>query len=221
MKANINDNPLRTYLQIPQRWNGIFNYHSATDRHFDDGWRDVIIPSYNSNTEKLGDLVVDGDTITYEIVSLSEEELKSRIASNAEMQKEQAIQDRLKNQVVEEFQGIEDDTELLENSFMFPFWEVGISVVANQKYQAFDGVELKLYKVVQTHTTQEGWDPPVTPSLFVRIAPPGEILPWVQPAGAHDSYQLGDQVTHNGQTWESTHNGDNSWEPGVYGWKEI
>ena len=40
---------------------------------------------------------------------------------------------------------------------------------------------------------------------------------WVQPTGAHDAYGLGDIVTHNGQTWEST-NADNVWEPGVFGW---
>ncbi len=212
---------IKTYPKIPSQWNGIFNYNKATYRHFDDGWRDVIIPSYNSNTEKLGSLKVDGDTITYEVIPLTESELKLRISSNAEVQKEQAIQDKLKKQIVDEFQGIEDESELLENSFMFPFWEVGIPVEANQKYQAFDGLELKLYRVVQAHTTQEGWEPPITPALFARVALPDEILPWVQPTGAHDSYQLGDRVTHNGQTWESTHNGANSWEPGVYGWKEI
>lgn len=221
MKANINDNQLRAYPQIPQRWNGTFNYHKAVDRHFQDGWRDVIIPSYNSNTEKLGGLIQDGDNITYEVIPMGEEEIKSRISSNTGMQKEQAIQEKLKNQVVEEFQSIDDNTELLENSFMFPFWEVGIPVEVNKKYQAFDGLELKLYRVVQAHTTQEGWEPPTTPALFARVALPDEILPWVQPTGAHDSYQLGDRVTHKGQTWESTHNGANSWEPGVYGWKEI
>ena len=45
----------------------------------------------------------------------------------------------------------------------------------------------------------------------------GAPQPWVQPAGAHDSYSIGDRVTHNGSTWESTHN-DNVWEPGVFGW---
>ena len=40
--------------------------------------------------------------------------------------------------------------------------------------------------------------------------------PWVQPEGAHDAYQTGDRVTHQGQTWESTIN-DNVWEPGAAG----
>lgn len=50
--------------------------------------------------------------------------------------------------------------------------------------------------------------------------PGGEILPWVQPQGAHDAYQIGDQVTYNGSTWESTA-ANNVWAPGVYGWVVI
>jgi len=42
-------------------------------------------------------------------------------------------------------------------------------------------------------------------------------LLYVQPTGAQDSYQIGDRVTHNGNTWESTAN-NNVWEPGVFGW---
>lgn len=44
--------------------------------------------------------------------------------------------------------------------------------------------------------------------------------PWVQPTGAHDAYALGAIVTHNGQTWESTVDG-NVWEPGVFGWTVV
>ena len=43
------------------------------------------------------------------------------------------------------------------------------------------------------------------------------IPAWMQPTGAHDAYQKGDQVSHNGDTWTSTVDG-NTWEPGVYGW---
>ena len=44
--------------------------------------------------------------------------------------------------------------------------------------------------------------------------------PWVQPLGSEDAYALGDRVTHNGQTWESTH-AANVWEPGVFGWVVV
>lgn len=50
--------------------------------------------------------------------------------------------------------------------------------------------------------------------------PGGETYPkWVQPTGAHDAYQRGDKVSHNGKNWVSDADG-NVWEPGVYGWTE-
>lgn len=51
------------------------------------------------------------------------------------------------------------------------------------------------------------------------------VLPaWIQPTGAHDSYPLGFEVTHNNQNWYVTGvdaNGHNVWEPGVFGWTII
>lgn len=44
--------------------------------------------------------------------------------------------------------------------------------------------------------------------------------PWRQPAGAHDAYPLGWQVTHTDKVWESLI-AANVWEPGVSGWREI
>ena len=41
---------------------------------------------------------------------------------------------------------------------------------------------------------------------------------WVAGDGISDKYQLGAEVTHNGLTWTSTHNGQNTWAPGVFGW---
>lgn len=46
---------------------------------------------------------------------------------------------------------------------------------------------------------------------------PGD--PWVQPAGAHDAYPEGWEVSHGGTTWVST-TPANVWEPGVSGWRE-
>ena len=48
------------------------------------------------------------------------------------------------------------------------------------------------------------------------------VLPgWIQPTGAHDSYPMGFEVTHNEQDWYVTAvdaNGHNVWEPGIFGW---
>lgn len=45
---------------------------------------------------------------------------------------------------------------------------------------------------------------------------------WVQPTGAHDTYQAGDTVTFEGQVWRSRLDG-NAWSPAEYpaGWEMV
>jgi hypothetical protein len=65
------------------------------------------------------------------------------------------------------------------------------------------------------------WEPGTQNAGWFDLTPPSEgPQPWVQPQGAHDAYNVGDQVTHNGQTWISTV-AANVWEPGVYGWEVV
>jgi hypothetical protein len=110
-----------------------------------------------------------------------------------------------------------DDDTIAKISVLFPLWKAGLTVSVGDVYQ-WDGT---LVECIQAHTTQEDWTPDVTPSLWkIHRSATDEPQPWVQPAGAHDAYQIGDKVTHNGSTWESTA-ADNVWEPGVYGWVEI
>lgn len=78
----------------------------------------------------------------------------------------------------------------------------------------------KLYRVVQPHTSQEGWEPDKTPALFTEIPKPGEIPEWKQPTGAQDAYMTGDKVRHDGKIWISDVD-NNVWEPGVYGWSVV
>ena len=99
---------------------------------------------------------------------------------------------------------------------LWPAWAAGVSYALDEILRH----EGTLYKVVQAHTSQSDWAPPDVPALFAKITPPGLIAEWVQPTGAQDTYSLGEQVTHGGQTWESTVD-NNSWEPGVYGWVEV
>lgn len=79
----------------------------------------------------------------------------------------------------------------------------------------------KLYRCLQSHTSQENWKPEAAPSLWVEITDPAEEWPgWKQPSGAHDAYQKGEKVSHNGKHWISTAE-NNVWEPGVFGWDEV
>ena len=109
------------------------------------------------------------------------------------------------------------DTDAVDAVQLFPFWHKGESYTADFRLQ-YGG---KLYRVIQPHISQKGWEPDVTPALFAEIAAPGEIPVWKQPAGAHDAYMTGDQVHYpaaEDPVYESTVD-SNVWAPDVYGWK--
>lgn len=73
----------------------------------------------------------------------------------------------------------------------FPAWEVDTAYAVGDRRKYND----KLYRCVQAHTSQEGWEPPSVPALWTRTgADPEEIEVWVQPTGAQDAYNRGDKV---------------------------
>lgn len=113
------------------------------------------------------------------------------------------------------------DTDALEAVELFPAWAVGTEYAAEQRIRCGD----KLYRVVQAHTSQEGWEPPKVPALFTEVAKPGEIPVWVQPTGAQDAYNTGDLVHYpdaNGPVYRSTVD-NNVWSPETYpaGWEAV
>ena len=108
-----------------------------------------------------------------------------------------------------------DDEHALESIELFPVW------VFPYSYQQGDRVRHNgvLYRCLQAHTAQEDWPPDATPALWTVVSLE-EWPEWVQPTGAHDAYDLGAKVTHNGSRWISTMDA-NVFEPGVYGWDEA
>lgn len=124
-------------------------------------------------------------------------------------------------EAVEELLPILTDEQAEQVTNLYPTWEAGVAYKVGERVQHGG----KLYRCVQAHTSQVGWEPPAVPALWVRTAKEGEIPEWVQPTGAHDAYQKGDRVTHNGKTWVSTYDGANVWEPGIAGteamWSEV
>ena len=109
------------------------------------------------------------------------------------------------------------DEDALNVVAVFPTWfsKTGTEVAAGERlwYDEY------LWKVLQSHTVQDNWTPPTSPSLYVKVSI-AEIPDWVQPTGAQDAYNKGDKVKHNDKTWESDVD-YNTWEPGVYGWSEL
>lgn len=108
--------------------------------------------------------------------------------------------------------------ELVSLIELYPKWEVGRSYLIDDLV-AYNNA---LYQCVQAHTSQADWTPDIVPALFTRKTPAGVIPDWVQPTGAHDAYNIGDQVLFNGLVYESIIDA-NVWSPTDYpqGWQLI
>lgn len=89
-----------------------------------------------------------------------------------------------------------------------------------------DGVLYRSITGTQERPTELLYHPKDVPALLEKVEEGGEEAPseeypeWVQPTGAHDAYEQGAKVSHNGKKWTSDVGG-NVWEPGVYGWTEV
>lgn len=111
-----------------------------------------------------------------------------------------------------------DDTDALEAVDLYPMWSgdnVGYFVGDRVRYNQI------LYKVLQSHTSQENWTPENAPSLYAKVLiPDPDIIPdWEQPDSTNP-YMIGDKVRFEGHIYESTIN-NNVWAPNVYGWKLV
>jgi hypothetical protein len=75
MKANIVDIQ-KIFFEIPSFYNGTFNYNFLTSNHYADGWREVVVPTYEPTQEKLSPLyILINDVVTKEVLLLTQEEL--------------------------------------------------------------------------------------------------------------------------------------------------
>ena len=102
---------------------------------------------------------------------------------------------------------------------LFPHWSGNSKEYVKGDKVLYNDV---LYKVLQNHTSQEGWTPTSAPSLFVKVlTSEGEILEWEQPSSTNP-YMKGDKVKYNGKVYESLID-NNVWSPDGYpaGWKLI
>lgn len=109
-----------------------------------------------------------------------------------------------------------DDNTALRMLEFYPEWAADTAYPAGHKVQRGG----KLWRCLQAHTSQEGWEPENAPSLWAKVLiPDPDVIPeWEQPDSTNP-YMAGDKVAHNGKTWVSDVD-SNVWEPGVYGWTE-
>lgn len=122
----------------------------------------------------------------------------------------------LRKIIEQALQGLDDKTSLMV-VYLHPHWSAGQAYTAGYKVQYGS----KLWRCLQNHTSQDGWEPESAPSLWAKVLIPDEtVVPeWEQPDSTNP-YNTGDKVSHNGKTWVSDIDG-NVWEPGVYGWTEA
>lgn len=111
------------------------------------------------------------------------------------------------------------DGAALKMPEVFPHWSGNSKEYVKDDKVLYNNV---LYKVLQNHTSQEGWTPTSAPSLFAKVlTSEGEILDWEQPDSTNP-YMKGDKVKFNGKIYESVID-NNVWSPDGYpaGWKLI
>lgn len=118
--------------------------------------------------------------------------------------------------VIEQLSIFLEDDKALENTELFPIWEV------NKSYSPGDRVRYNntLYKCLIQHIGQESWNPVAAPSLWaIVLIPNPDVIPeWIQPDSTNP-YMQGDKVKHMEKIWISNID-NNVWEPGIYGWTE-
>jgi len=109
-----------------------------------------------------------------------------------------------------------------------PEWHVGLQCVTADAERTvgvyFNPADGNLYRCITPHVTQADWRPdlPGVDALWARFYEPEDgPQPWEQPLGAGYGYLKGAKVTHNGFVWESIFDGENVWEPGVFGWEQV
>ena len=116
------------------------------------------------------------------------------------------------------------DEQALQVPLMFPKWQ------ANKEYVAGDRVLYLgvLYKVLQAHTSQQGWEPDIAPSLFAKNLivkdEDGEQvdIPEFEQPDSTNPYMIGDKVIFEGKVYQSLID-NNVWSPSDYpqGWEEV
>ncbi|MCZ9312877.1 MAG: hypothetical protein O0V67_05830 [Methanocorpusculum sp.] len=121
--------------------------------------------------------------------------------------------------VIENVMQNEEDAVVVYNMFLLPEWQEGVNYTVGQKVRFGDAV----YKTLQAHISQYGWNPADAPSLFAKVLIPDEdVIPeWEQPDSTN-AYMKGDKVMYNGIIYESLID-NNVWSPEAYpaGWQAV
>ena len=108
---------------------------------------------------------------------------------------------------------------------VFPKYKIGNNYKIKDlfSYGTNSNGDPQIYQVLQDHTSSAEWNPNTATSLYKAIGINSNGIPeWVQPLGATDAYNKGDEVMYKGVHYRSTID-NNVWAPDAYpqGWETI
>ena len=221
--AWINENkvPIEIISVLPSNFNNLVSFDKRDIAEINaNGFFELEAPEIDNSIEKYGNFInatKQGNKYILPVIAKTTEEIQQEKIGESERISNIQLKELEKKKAIADLETA-DVSEQINNTNIYPLWFENDIVEIDTKRKHFDANnELVLWKCVQAHTTQLGWEPKDTPALWVRVAEDGEVLNWVQPTGAHDAYNTGDRVIYpadSGTTWESTVDA-NVFAPGV------
>lgn len=191
----------------------ILNFNTNTEVMLENGFKEIInvVPSYDANTQ-----VVTMDSYTEEDTTIT----VNYVVTAKPLSKEEQLENQ-KKLALTFFAETLTDAQALQVPMLFEEFDGNGVEYKVGKRVLYEGV---LYKVLQDHTSQEGWTPTAAPSLFAKVINEtidGSIPEFEQPDSTNP-YMKGDRVLFNGKVYESLID-NNVYSPEAYpaGWKEI
>ena len=191
----------------------ILNFNTNTEVMLENGFKEIInvVPSYDANTQ-----VVTMDSYTEEATTIT----VNYVVTAKPLTKEEQLENQ-KNLALTFFAETLSDAQALQVPMLFDEFDGNGVAYEVGKRIMYNGI---LYKVIQAHTSQAGWNPIDAPSLFAKVINEtitGEIPDWEQPDSTN-AYMKGNKVKFNGKIYESVID-NNVWSPTAYpsGWKEV
>ena len=191
----------------------ILNFNTNTEVMLENGFKEIInvVPSYDANTQ-----VVTMDSYTEEATTIT----VNYVVTAKPLTKEEQLENQ-RNLALTFFAETLSDAQALQVPMLFDDFDGNGVAYEVGKRVLYNGV---LYKVIQAHTSQAGWNPVDAPSLFAKVINEtidGSIPEFEQPDSTNP-YMKGDKVIFNGKVYESLID-NNVYSPEAYpaGWKEV
>ena len=191
----------------------ILNFNTNTEVMLENGFKEIInvVPSYDANTQ-----VVTMDSYTEEATTIT----VNYVVTAKPLTKEEQLENQ-RNLALTFFAETLSDAQALQVPMLFDEFDGNGVAYEVGKRVLYNGV---LYKVIQAHISQVGWNPIDAPSLFAKVineTVDGSIPEFEQPDSTNP-YMKGDRVIFNGKVYESLID-NNVYSPEAYpaGWKEV